>query len=173
MPWAATTPHGRGLRSSPPYSDAGVSGSTPPALRPGLKACLEAARKGEFEILLVEAVDRISRSQAHTAAIHDELGFLDIKLYSVSQGGEVAPMMVGMLGVMNQHHLHELAIKTRRGQVGNVRKGLVPGGLSYGYDLVPNAPGHRVINETRAAIVRRIFQEYDPNAGLRKRMEKS
>jgi DNA invertase Pin-like site-specific DNA recombinase len=149
-----------GLRIVNCFSDAGVSGSTPPALRQGLKSCLEAARRGEFDVLLVEAVDRISRSQAHTAAIHDELSFLDIKLHSVSQGGEVVPMMVGMLGIMNQHHLHELAVKTRRGQAGNVRKGLIPGGLSYGYDLVPNAPGERTINQAEAAIVRRIFEEY-------------
>jgi DNA invertase Pin-like site-specific DNA recombinase len=47
------------------FSDAAISGAT--ILRPGLQAALAAARRGEFEILLAEALDRISRDQEDVA----------------------------------------------------------------------------------------------------------
>jgi hypothetical protein len=59
-------------------------------------------------------------------------------------------------------YLDDLAQKTRRGQVGRVRAGRIPGGRSYGYDVVANGEdrGQRTINQAEADIVRRIFREY-------------
>jgi site-specific DNA recombinase len=41
-----------------------------------------------------------------------------------------------------------------------IRKGKVPGGKAYGYDLVTAATGERQINPVEAAIVSRIFTEF-------------
>ncbi|NOY73603.1 MAG: recombinase family protein, partial [Gammaproteobacteria bacterium] len=56
---------------------------------------------------------------------------------------------------------------TRRGLRGRVEKGKSGGGLSYGYNVVKkfNADGEaikgdREINDEKAAIIRRIFDEY-------------
>jgi hypothetical protein len=76
--------------------------------------------------------------------------------------GAVGKMHVGLKGMIASMFLDDLALKTRRGQVGRVKAGRIPGGKSYGYDLVPSVDerGQRTINEPEAAIVRRIFEEY-------------
>ena len=50
---------GREWQSLQVYSDQGMSGST--HLRPGYQNLLEDARKGRFEIVVAESLDRISR----------------------------------------------------------------------------------------------------------------
>ena len=69
---------------------------------------------------------------------------------------------------MNALFLKDLAAKTRRGLEGRVRQGKSGGGLCYGYDVVVEtgsdgrpSPGGRRVNEVEAAIVRRIFSEFD------------
>jgi hypothetical protein len=59
------------------------------------------------------------------------------------------------------------AKKVRRGLAGRVREGKSAGGRAYGYTPVPGKPGELAIVAAEAAIVRRIFAEY--NAGLRPR----
>jgi DNA invertase Pin-like site-specific DNA recombinase len=60
-----------------------------------------------------------------------------------------------------------LAAKICRGQRGRAADGLVPGGLSYGYEVVRELDpkgelirGRRRIKEDQAAVIQRIFQEY-------------
>ena len=68
---------------------------------------------------------------------------------------------------MNSLQLKDLAEKVRRGLRGRVEAGKSGGGNSFGYDVVRrfNAAGEpirgeRVINQTEAGIVRRIFNEF-------------
>ena len=70
--------------------------------------------------------------------------------------------MVGIKGAISEFYLVDLAAKTKRGQVGRVKAGRIPGGRSYGYDVVRDGEGRgrRTINEAEAVIVRRIFDEY-------------
>ena len=58
-------------------------------------------------------------------------------------------------------------MKTRRGLEGRVRQGFSGGGNAYGYDVVRETGadgepirGKRQINEAKAAVVRRIFEEF-------------
>jgi len=44
------------------YTDAGISGAS--LLRPGIQSLMQAAMNGEFDILLAEALDRLSRDHA-------------------------------------------------------------------------------------------------------------
>jgi hypothetical protein len=60
------------------------------------------------------------------------------------------------------------AQKTRRGQIGRVKAGRIPGGRSYGYDVVRAGEtdrGRRVINPREAETVRRIYAEYASGKG--------
>ena len=145
------------------YSDLAISGTT--NNRPGLNALLAAADARSFDVVLAEALDRVSRNQADTAHIFQRLQFADVRLCTISES-EVTELHVGMLGTMNALFVKELASKIRRGQRGAVSRGRVPGGLCYGYRPAPVLHddgsverGHRVIVEEEAAIIRRIFAE--------------
>jgi site-specific DNA recombinase len=50
------------------FEDAAISGGST-ANRPGLRALMRGAADGEFDLVVCEALDRLSRSQADVAAI--------------------------------------------------------------------------------------------------------
>lgn len=143
------------------YSDHGISGAT--SLRPGYQKLLEDARAGAFDIVVAEALDRLSRDQEHIAALYKQLSFVGIRLVTLADG-EISELHIGLKGTMNALFLKDLAQKTRRGLEGRVRQGRSGGGLCYGYDVVRETDdagnpvaGVRRINAAEAAVVRRIF----------------
>jgi site-specific DNA recombinase len=143
------------------FSDEAASGSSLQG-RKGLAGCLAGARSEAFAGILVESLDRLSRSLADIAQLHRGLSFLGVKLLSIADGGEVPVMMIALKGGISEQYLVDLAAKTKRGQMGRVRAGRIPGGRCYGYDVVPGDDrGLRVINEGQAAIVRRVFEEFE------------
>ena len=111
---------------------------------------------------MTEAVDRLGRRLADTAGLQDTLDFLEIRLFTQSVG-ELTAMHIGITGMMAQMTLKDLGEKTKKGQLGRVKRGKIPAGLAYGYKNVVQLNGeggHRSINEPEAEIVRRIFKEY-------------
>jgi site-specific DNA recombinase len=146
------------------YTDAAVSGSS--MMRAGIQALIADAAEARFEIVLAEALDRLSRDLGDTAQLHKLLSFHQVKIHTLSEG-DVGKLQVGFKGMMNDQFLEELARKIRRGQRGNIARGLFAGGKSYGYDVVKQIGadgeierGRRAINEEEAAVIRRIFAEY-------------
>ncbi|TGQ32437.1 recombinase family protein [Mesorhizobium sp. M00.F.Ca.ET.216.01.1.1] len=126
--------------------------------RDGLLHLMDKAREHEFDVLVVEALDRLSRDM-DLAGIHKRLSFLGIEIRAVHEG-VVNTVLVGLRGLVGQLYREDNAHKVRRGQAGRVKKGLHAGGLTYGYSYVPGDPGKRLIAEDEAEIVRRIFREY-------------
>ncbi len=120
---------------------------------------MAAAKDRIFDVLIVESLDRLSRSQSDLAAIYDRLTFVGIDIVTVHEG-RADQIQVGIRGIVSALYLTDLAHKVRRGAAGNIREGKHAGGLAYGYNPTPGRPGHWVINEDQARIVRRIFQEY-------------
>lgn len=51
------------------YKDAAISGASV-ILRPGIQSLLQDAQMGRFDILLAEALDRVSRDQADVATLY-------------------------------------------------------------------------------------------------------
>ena len=146
------------------YRDAAMSGAT--TLRPGYQALLEGAREAGFDVVVAEALDRLSRDQEDVAALYKRLQFAGIRLVTLGEG-EIGPLHIGLKGTMNALFLKDLADKTRRGLRGRVEAGQSGGGNAYGYDVVRRldasgdvARGERRINEVEAAIVREIFARY-------------
>ena len=122
--------------------------------------------KGEFDILLTEALDRLSRDQEDIAGIYKRMEFAGVKIITLSEG-EISSLHIGLKGTMNAMFLKDLADKTRRGLRGRVEKGKSGGGLAYGYKVLKKFSaegellrGDREIDEIQAQIVRRIFSEY-------------
>ena len=142
------------------YTDRGLSGAS--HLRPGYQNLLSGARKDKFDIVLAEALDRISRDQEHVAAFFKQMSFAGIRIVTLAEG-EISELHVGLKGTMNALFLKDLADKTRRGLRGRVEQGRSGGGLCYGYRITRSEDGERggrAIDEVEAAVVRRIFMDF-------------
>ena len=154
------------------YKDAGISGASM-ILRPGIQALLQDAQTGQFDIVLAEALDRISRDQADAATFYKHLKFAGVPIITLSEG-EISELHVGLKGTMNALFLKDLAAKTHRGIRGRVKEGKSGGGLCFGYNVVKQLDargdpirGDREINEAEAIVVRRIFREFAAGVGPR------
>ena len=150
------------------FQDRARSGAS--SLRAGYQALLAGAREGGFDLVLAEALDRLSRDQEDIAALFKRLNFAGIKIMTLAEG-EISELHVGLKGTMNALFLKDLAAKTHRGLTGRVEAGKTGGGLCYGYDVVKSVDAHgepvrgdRRINEEQAAIVRRIFTAFADGA---------
>jgi site-specific DNA recombinase len=147
------------------YHDAAISGASV-ILGPGVQSLLQDAQRGRFDIVLADALDRVSRDQADVATLFKHLRFAGVQVVTLAEG-EISELHLGLKGTMNALFLKDLAAKTHRGLRGRVAKGKAGGGLCYGYDVVRRTDtegepvqGERKINDAEAAIVRRIFREF-------------
>ena len=147
------------------YTDHSISGASM-IQRPGIQALVMDSTRGRFDLVLAEALDRISRDQEDIAGIYKRMRYADVRMFTLSEG-EISELHVGLKGTMNALFLKDLADKTRRGLRGRVEDGKSGGGRCYGYDVVKRfndrgeaVRGDRTINETEAGIVRRVFNDY-------------
>ena len=146
------------------YTDRAISGST--TLRPAYQRLLEDARHGQFDILVAEALDRLSRDQEDVAGLFKRLRFAGARLFTIAEG-EIGELHVGLKGTMNALFLKDLRLKVKRGLTGRVRQGRSAGGLAYGYRVIRELDGRgelirgrRRIAEAEARVVRRIFEAF-------------
>jgi site-specific DNA recombinase len=147
------------------YADYAISGGSR-RNRPRMQALVATAKRGGFDCVVAEALDRISRDQEDVAAIYKRLLHSDVRLLTLAEG-EISELHVGLKGTMNALFPKDLAQKTRRGQRGRVEAGKIPGGNSYGYRVIRTlltdgsvTTGEREINPEQAEIVKCIFKEY-------------
>lgn len=146
------------------YTDHAISGAS--LLRPGIQAMIADAVTGRFQVVLAEAMDRLSRDQEDIAGLFKRMSYGDVKIITLSEG-EVTQLHVGLKGTMNALFLKDLADKTRRGLRGRVEQGKSGGGNSYGYTVVKQFDAHgeavrgdRTIDHQQAVVVCRIFDDY-------------
>ena len=161
----------RGWQVVEVFADEAISGAT--HLRPQFQAMQHAAMAGRFDVVVAEALDRLSRDQEHIAGLHKRMRFLGVEMFTKGEGA-ISEMHIGLGGTISALFLRNLAEKTHRGLEGRVKAGKSAGGISYGYQLDRQplqdgtfTTGDRVINDTEAAIVRRIFTEYDQGKSAR------
>ena len=140
------------------YEDRARSGGSVMG-RGGLLRLLDQARQRSFDVVVVEALDRLSRDMEDLAGIHKRLSFLGIEIRAVHEG-VVNTVLVGLRGLVGQLYREDNAHKVRRGLAGRIGQGLNAGGRAYGYAPVAGEKGKRTIVEVEAEIVRRIFDEY-------------
>ena len=77
------------------FEDRAISGAS--AIRPGYQKMLEAVQSGAVDIVLAEALDRLSRDQEDIAALFKRLRFLGVKLITVGEG-EIGDLHIGLKG---------------------------------------------------------------------------
>jgi site-specific DNA recombinase len=144
------------------FHDAAASGGST-FRRRAYHALLQGAQSGGFEVVVAEALDRLSRDQEDVAALFKQMQFAGIKIITLAEG-EISALHVGLKGTMNALFLKDLAQKTHRGLRGRIEAGKSAGGRCYGYDVVRRTDergeivrGERTINPHEAAVVQRIF----------------
>jgi hypothetical protein len=127
---------------------------------------IEDARRGQFDVVVAESLDRLSRDQEDVAHLFKQLNFTGVRILTLSEGW-ISELHVGLSGTMGALYLKQLAEKTRRGLRGRVEAGRSGGGNSYGYDVVSKSDadgeaerGLRRKNDQQAAIVIEIMTAY-------------
>jgi len=68
------------------YSDREISASVPTGKRPGGREMLEAARRGDFDILIIECLDRCWRDIIDQEQVIRGLEFIGLRLIGISDG---------------------------------------------------------------------------------------
>ena len=153
------------------FADEAMSGAT--HLRPDFQRMQQLAMRGGFDVLVAESLDRLSRDQEHIAGLHKRLTYLGVQIHTKAEC-RISEIHIGLGGTMSALFLRQLAEKTHRGLEGRVKAGKSAGGISYGYRLdrqpLPDGTwttGDRTIDPAEAAIVTRIFTEYDRGRSAR------
>jgi site-specific DNA recombinase len=145
------------------YTDAAMSGAS--RHRPGFQALIRDARRHEFDVVVSESLDRLSRDQEDTANLFKVLSFVGVQIVTLAEG-EIGPLQIGFKGTMGAIFLKDLADKTRRGLRGRVEAGKSGGGLCFGYRVMRAlgehglTTGEREIDFAEAAVVVRIFEDF-------------
>lgn len=154
------------------FSDEAISGASI-INRPGVREMIDTAMCDYFDRIIAEDLSRISRDQGDIAHFYRRFRYMNIGLETVAEG-EINELHIGLKGTMNALYLTDLADKTRRGMIAAVLKGSIPGGKTYGYDLVKRYDdkgepirGLREINMEQAETVRWIFSQYEAGASLK------
>ena len=153
-----TVAHRENLSVVATYSDRAKSGASLFG-RDGLQRLLQDAKAKAYDVLIVEALDRLSRDMADLALIFRDFQFRGIELRAVHDG-VADTISIGLRGLVGQLFREDGAKKVRRGMAGVVRDGRYAGGRAYGFAPTPGEPGRLRVVEAEADIVRRIFSEY-------------
>jgi site-specific DNA recombinase len=158
------------------YHDKAVTGAV--TARGGYQAMLGEARQGQFQVLIVDDLSRLSRDDYEMKGLLRKFIWQGLRVIGVSDGYDSSrkghKIHAGFKGLMNEIFLDDLRERTHRGMTGQAMKGFNCGGRTFGYRNVPiedtgrkDAYGRPAIvavryeiDEGQGAIVRDIFSWY-------------
>lgn len=132
--------------------------------RPGLQAVMKLAREGKIDIVAVNKIDRLTRSQFDLLKILKELDELGVKFKSVGENFIDTTVASGrfllqLLGAVAELEREMIRDRTLNGQLASKRAGYWSGPAPYGYDY--NKLTKKLdINEVEAEWVRKIYTWY-------------
>ncbi len=127
--------------------------------RPGVAAMLRAAKAGKFTMLLIECLDRLSRSRVDLPWLYERLTFAGVTIIAYDDG-KIDDIRIGVRSITGPIQLADIRNKVRRGLRAVVRDGRHAGGCSFGYRPVKGEPGKLAIDEQKKPIVIRILTDY-------------
>ena len=156
-------PDGRQVRE---YVDRARTGRSL-AGREALLRLLADAEAGQIERLHVYKYDRLGRNLAETSAIIAQLEDSGVEVVSVTEGKDA--LARGVQLVVAEHYSRALAERTRDGLIQRFRQRARTGGPPpYGYESAEEGGVKRLrVNETEAAVVRSIFDDYLGGKGFK------
>ncbi|MHB8669907.1 MAG: recombinase family protein [Acidimicrobiales bacterium] len=132
--------------------------------RPGLQAGLAAARAGEFDVLLVYRIDRLTRSIVGLMSIVEDLAASGVALRSATEpidtNGPVGRMLLQLLGIFAEFERGLLIDRISKGFERKAARGEWLGGPGpYGYTL-DSASKTLIPEPAESTVVRAIFAKY-------------
>jgi site-specific DNA recombinase len=154
----------RGWKVVAEFVDAGETGRNTD--RPGLQAALEAAEEGEFDVLLVHELSRLSRSVTDTIGTFEKLGEMGVGFASVKEpdfdfASATGRLFLAIMAALNQHYVDLITMHTAKSKRDRARRGLYNASIApYGYKHVGDANTPPEIVEEEAKVVRGLFERY-------------
>lgn len=144
------------------FIDPGHSGSS--LERPGMEALMAAVEAGDFDVVLVYKLDRLSRSQKDTLyLIEDVFMANETDFVSMQESFDTTTIygraMVGILSVFAQMERETITERTLMGRSGRAEEGLWHGGGTepIGYQYVD---GELVVDPVEAEQVKMVYSLY-------------
>lgn len=154
-----------GMKIIEEFTDEGYSGAR--LDRPALDRMRDLAEQRGFDILLVYCTDRLARKFVLQALILDELERFEVKTIFLEGGAADDPLsklVHQITGAVAEFERVKITERYRRGKLYRARCGeVVLPSVPFGYVRMPRRDGigaHVEIEESRAAVVRRIFDAY-------------
>jgi site-specific DNA recombinase len=116
--------HDWGLLPEHEYIDDGVSGAR--LDRPALDRLRDAARRGEFDAVVILSPDRLARNYAHQWLLVEEFERLNTQLIFLQNPFGDTPqgkLLTQMQGMIAEYERAQIAERTRRGRLEKARRG--------------------------------------------------
>jgi site-specific DNA recombinase len=156
--------HGWALIPEHAYIDDGISGAR--LDRPALDRLRDAARRGEFDAVVIVSQDRLARHYAHQWLLIEEFEKMNTPLIFLQNPFGDSPqgkLLTQMQGMIAEYERAQIAERTRRGRLEKARQGeCMPWAYTcYGYRSLPKRHGGAprvMIDPVEAAVVRDIYQ---------------
>lgn len=151
------------------FADEGISGRS--TKRPAFQRMIGTAklRPAPFEVILVWKFSRFARNRedsiVYKSMLRKQCG---IEVVSVSEpvGEDKTSILIeALLEAMDEYYSINLAEEVVRGMSEKARRGGTLGRLAYGYR---SEQGRAVIDEETAAIVRKIFRDFDSGVPVKR-----
>jgi site-specific DNA recombinase len=144
------------------FEDKAITGTH--RIRPGYQLMLEAAQRGDFDVLIVDDLSRLSRDNIETQQIIREFKYRRQRVIAISDGfdsnDKSYKLQAGVRGIVNDIYIDDLREKTRRGLSGKAREGKSTGGSVYGYKRKPIID-HTRMDEYGRPLVVEVEREID------------
>ena len=118
------------------YTDAGISAQKG-SRRPALEQMLKEAREGNFDVVVVDKIDRFYRHLGSLLTALDQLNNAGVAFASVQEKLDFTTpwgkLMLTVLGMLAEIYIDNLRQEIRKGKRQRARNGLWLGALPYGY----------------------------------------
>ena len=151
------------------FADEGISGRS--TKRPAFQSMIGTAKlkPAPFEVILVWKFSRFARNRddsiVYKSMLRKQCG---IEVVSISEpvGEDKTSILIeALLEAMDEYYSINLAEEVVRGMSEKARRGGTLGRLAYGYR---SEQGRAVIDEETAAIVRKIFRDFDSGVPVKR-----
>ena len=146
------------------FEDKAITGTH--RIRPGYQLMLDAAARGDFDVLIVDDLSRLCRDSIEQQQLIRDFKFRRQRVIAISDGfdsdDKSYKLQAGVRGIVNDIYIDDLRAKTHRGMSGKARAGMSAGGGVYGYRRKPIYDASRKDEFGRPLVVA-VEREIDPD----------